>query len=96
MSENAAEMPRYRSHRCVWALKIASVQTSSIAPTETLLIPQEKGYEPVLVDAKYVAAHRPVIGGYYVVYDDGFKTFIPGKAFEEGYTRITGPAPDAG
>lgn len=26
--------------------------------------------------------------GYYVVYDDGYKSWSPAKAFEEGYTKI--------
>lgn len=30
----------------------------------------------------------PVIGDYYVVYDDGYASFSPKKAFEEGYRRV--------
>jgi hypothetical protein len=30
----------------------------------------------------------PQPGGYFVVYKDGYKSFSPAKAFEEGYTRI--------
>ena len=32
--------------------------------------------------------HKPKAGGYYVVYDDGYKSYSPAKAFEEGYVRI--------
>jgi len=32
--------------------------------------------------------HNPQPGGYFVVYKDGYKSFSPAKAFEEGYTRI--------
>ena len=30
----------------------------------------------------------PRVGGYYVVYADGYKSFSPATAFEEGYTKI--------
>ena len=30
----------------------------------------------------------PEVGGYYVVHKDGYKSFSPANAFEEGYTRI--------
>jgi len=32
--------------------------------------------------------HKPEVGGYYVVYADGYKSFSPAQAFEEGYTRV--------
>ena len=32
--------------------------------------------------------HKPHAGGYYVVYDDGYKSFSPAKAFEEGYRLL--------
>ena len=38
--------------------------------------------------ADVVEKHNPEAGGYYVVYEDGYKSFSPAKAFEEGYTRI--------
>ncbi len=36
----------------------------------------------------YMRKHQPKIGGYFVVYKDGYKSFSPAEAFEEGYTRI--------
>ena len=33
--------------------------------------------------------HQPTVGGYYVVYKDGYKSFSPADAFESGYTRVT-------
>ena len=43
---------------------------------------------PVRVDGQYLRQHRPEVGGYYVVYKDGYKSYSPAKAFEEGYTRL--------
>jgi hypothetical protein len=34
------------------------------------------------------ASQAPSVGGYYVVYDDGYKSYSPSEAFEGGYTKI--------
>lgn len=87
-----AEMPRYQCHKIVHALKIKEV----IDPTEPgnesdgsrIIIPADKGYGQFAVSNNYVGKHKPEAGGYYVVYDDGYKSFSPAKAFEDGYTHI--------
>jgi hypothetical protein len=114
-----AEMPRYRCHKEVWALKIKEVRREQMPKFEratcrgsymlgtacghcerckwerehgpamgAMIVPEEPGYAPFPVDAAYLIKHSPVAGGYYVVYPDGYKSFSPAKAFEEGYTRI--------
>ena len=35
-----------------------------------------------------VAPRAPEVGGYYVVYEDGYKSFSPAGAFESGYTPL--------
>jgi hypothetical protein len=52
------------------------------------ITPAEEDYAPFQVSDEYIAKHKPEVGGYFVVYDDGYKSFSPAKAFEEGYTRI--------
>jgi hypothetical protein len=54
----------------------------------TTIVPADLGYVPFRVDAEYVRKHNPQAGGYYVVYQDGYKSFSPADAFEGGYTRI--------
>jgi hypothetical protein len=81
------EMPKYLCHKQVWALKIKSIDFDAIHKV-TKLTPEESGYAPVVVDQKWMEKHQPVVGGYYVGYDDGYKSFSPAKAFEDGYTRI--------
>lgn len=75
------EMPRYRSHKQVWALKIASVDGNRLTFAGD-------GYAAVTVDPKMFVRYTPVPGDYYVVYDDGYKSISPARAFEEGYTRV--------
>lgn len=88
----AVEMPRYQSHKKVWALKIKSIGADPSAPQGSfgscIFTPEEDGYAPVKLDAAYVDKHKPEVGGYYVVYPDGYKSFSPAKAFEDGYTRL--------
>ena len=52
------------------------------------ITPAEDGYAPFKVDANYVHKHKPEAGGYYVVYADGYKSFSPAKAFEDGYSAV--------
>ncbi len=53
-----------------------------------LLVPEESLFAPIPVSDEYFRKHNPTAGGYYVVYEDGYKSFSPAKAFEEGYTRL--------
>lgn len=87
------EMPRYKCHKQVWALKIAEVRDAASEPnTESdgsrIIVPADSRYAPFRVEWDYVRKHKPEAGGYYVVYDDGYKSFSPAKAFEDGYTLI--------
>lgn len=79
------ELPRYRSHKTVWALKIKSI--IQVTDDDAMIYPEEHGYDPVRVDGAYMGKHEPKVGGYYVVYSDGYKSWSPADAFEEGYTR---------
>ena len=83
---NAAELPRWKCHKEVHAFKITGINI----PPE-----QDGGYVKltglgmeVEVTAEYMKKHRPQVGGYYVLYDDGYHSFSPAQAFESGYTRI--------
>lgn len=90
-SGTSAELPRYRCHKEVHAAKILEV----IDPTEpgnetdgSRMLNIQGPYMPIRVDHEYVRKHKPEVGGYYVVYADGYKSFSPAKAFEDGYTKI--------
>jgi hypothetical protein len=80
------EMPRYQSHKEVHALKIASIASSGC--NASFIVPEEEGFEPIEVTAEYVRKHNPQMGGYFVIYADGYKSYSPAKAFEEGYTAL--------
>ncbi len=79
-------LPRYKSHKVVNALKIVSVEVNEDGSAN--LTPSEPGYGSFTVPAEYVKKHQPHSGGYYVVYEDGYKSFSPAGAFESGYTLL--------
>lgn len=81
------EMPRYKCHKEVWALKIKIVDIHESGSGATIT-PEEEGYAPFEVDADYIMKHSPFPSGYYVVYEDGYKSFSPAEAFEKGYTAL--------
>ena len=107
------EMPRYKCHKEVWALKIAEInpiysQKPTIAELEALIesrieipmeasgnliggyiiTPADEGFAPFEISMEYMGRHKPGVGGYFVVYQDGYKSYSPAKAFEEGYMRL--------
>lgn len=87
------EMPKYQSHKKVWALKIKSiVRDGEGEDRETdgsaMITPEEEGYAAFRVEPEYLHKHKPQVGGYYVVYEGGYKSWSPADAFEGGYTKI--------
>jgi hypothetical protein len=90
---NSREMPRYKSHKTVHALKIADIRKPDLPENQEwdggkIIIPADEGFGSFAVDGDYIRKHDPQVGGYYVVYDDGYKSWSPAEAFEGGYTRI--------
>jgi hypothetical protein len=91
------EMPRYQCHKKVWALKIAAIwpkpnpdltgQTAA-ASYGAIVTPADEGYAPFDVSGEFVMRTRMEVGGYYVIYEDGYTSYSPAKAFEEGYHLI--------
>ncbi len=98
------EMPKYKCHKEVWALKIKEIQRVEPTVEElqrildsnqespvfdfAIITPEDEGFAPFGVGEKYFRKHNPQVGGYFVVYADGYKSYSPAKAFEEGYTQL--------
>ena len=88
----SAEMPKYKCHKEVHAFKIKAIKLDPDAETNVFLAatitPCDERYSPFIVGKEYMAKHKPIVGGYYVVYEDGYKSFSPAKAFEDGYSLV--------
>lgn len=66
--------------RCTWEREHGSSRNAVITP--------EGEFPSFVVSGEFMAKHKPVAGGYFVVYADGYESFSPAKAFEEGYTLV--------
>lgn len=80
----ATQLPRWKCHKEVHAARIVGLDYA-------------RGYSLVLEDVgrrcvgeAWFLKHKPSVGGYYVQYADGYESYSPAAAFEEGYTRIGG------
>ena len=82
-----AGAPRYVCHKEVRAAKIAEVEMHHQNGDVTLRF-ADREIGPVRVVADWVNRHKPQEGGYLVVYKDGYTSYSPAEAFEDGYTRI--------
>ncbi len=90
MSDGAStEMPRYVSHKKVWALEIATINRT--VPGKVTLSFVDKGYAPITFEETdpMLVRYSPLQRDFYVVYKDGYQSLSPRKAFIEGYTRET-------
>lgn len=92
-STDSQELPLYRCHKEVRALKIVHVDpidigSDSVVETVGAWLLFDDSYNAIEVDRNFVDKHDPQPGGYYVVYKDGYTSFSPAEAFEEGYTKV--------
>jgi hypothetical protein len=83
---DTSNMPRYVSHKKVHALEISAVAPEPEVRTFRLSF-AEPGFADVIPDAGMFSRYMPVKGDFYVVYEDGYKSFSPRKAFLDGYAR---------
>ena len=84
-------MPKYKCNKTVHAFKIKAIDDfkgGEQSPGGKMIVPKEEGYADFYVDGAYMEKHSPTVGGYYVVYEDGYKSFSPAEAFEGGYARV--------
>jgi hypothetical protein len=78
-------MQKFKSHKVVEAAKITDIRYSVL--DDKYDIAHIHGCQHV--DHDWVLKHKPDVGGYIVVYPDGYTSYSPAAAFEEGYTPFT-------
>lgn len=90
------ELPLYISHKKVRALEIRAIGNYAYEPLpearmDARLIRQvvfaDPAFPSIMVNEDLFKRYTPMPGDYYVVYEDGYCSFSPRKAFLEGYTR---------
>ena len=75
----------YQCHKKVAAAKISQVATEPLNGLFFLTFNEKGG---LYVSKDYIEKHKPQVGGYYVVYKDGYKSYSPAEAFETGYEKV--------
>lgn len=93
----AVEMPKYQSHKKVWALKISKATFEEDDGTLYLEFEKSDVYAPIEIsggeEARRIA--KAMLScedkgdkGYLVVYEGGYRSWSPTEAFEGGYTPL--------
>jgi hypothetical protein len=81
LKKKRKNIPQYQCHKKVRAFEIGKIEGCMIYPLHDDL-------EPVKVDFEFIDRHPLNQPGYLVFYEDGYMSFSPKKAFEDGYTAI--------
>lgn len=76
-------MKKYKCHKVVEAAKILNIRRESFS---IVLLLDDSEHIEISHDSDL--CDRVEVGGYFVKYADGYESFSPAKAFEEGYTEI--------
>lgn len=77
-------MKKYKCHKVVEAMLIDKIEIWHDG-SATL---NKSGAFEISVGAPWMEKHHPQSGGYYVRYKDGYSSYSPAEAFEEGYAEI--------
>lgn len=92
MLPTVPQYPQFKAHKTVQAFKIKAVEQTSANQAfpggSWEIIPEDAALFVARVEHSWFEKHRPLAGGYFVQYADGYKSFSPAKAFEEGYILI--------
>lgn len=86
-------MQRYRCHKVVEAARVSVIYGKGeilangvVACSGGDWVLGLEGGQKV----KLAAQHKPKIGGYFVLYEDGYTSYSPASTFEAGYTLEKG------
>jgi hypothetical protein len=100
MSAEELKLPLYQCHKKVRAVKIKAIEKQKwdrdLGVTHWRIFPQvfpEGSVLPFDVEHSYMDKHEAQVGGYYVRYEDGYESYSPAKAFEDGYHLIEETTP---
>lgn len=88
MNTPQTEMPRYKCHKDVHALRIEIVKINEDG--SGTIVPRDQRYAAFTTATDWGDRFKGDENdtGYYVVYKDGYASWSPTKDFEEGYTLI--------
>jgi hypothetical protein len=82
------ELPKYKCHKVVRAAKITEIESheSDGTGSHTMIFGEISGSK--FMTDEWKDRFKPEVGGYFVMYEDGYTSFSPAEAFESGYTKM--------
>lgn len=83
-TQTGIKLPQYKCHKVVQAVKIVNITTSE----SDFTLKVESPYTDIHVTVPWYNKHNPEIGGYYVIYEDGYTSYSPAEPFEKGYSKF--------
>lgn len=85
--ETQVELPLYLCHKQVRALKIAHIEYKDLG--QLWITPVDERFCGFAAEG--TDRPKPEVGWYFVQYDNGYTSFSPAQAFEDGYTLASEP-----
>ena len=90
----SVQLPRWVCHKEVWGDRIREILPAT--PDDQRTTEGDTGMRwylecgaVIVVTSSLIARGAPVVGDYFVQYDDGYQSWSPVKAFEDGYVRLS-------
>jgi len=83
------ELPQYKCHKIVGAAKVERVEVVREHPNrDAIFVLILEGGRTLNVQPHFYYEKCVTVGGYIVRYEDGYWSFSPADAFEDGYSLI--------
>ena len=83
-----SDWPRYESHKVVQAAKIVAIHNDFGEGEYFLWVDPGTGELEKFNPSVPGMMDKAEVGGWAMLYPDGFKSISPAKAFEEDYTKV--------
>lgn len=90
--DDAMKLPVWRSHKLVRASKILAIRNLNIH-AEAAFQGHVQDWDvasghTLHIDQSVIRRNEPEVGDYFVLYEDGYRSWSPAAAFEGGYTQV--------
>jgi hypothetical protein len=86
------QLPSYQCHKIVQAATIVEIHPAGSRRDGDPLGQRAMLVLKIGVTEEWLEKHEPQIGGWYVLYPDGYASYSPAKAFEDGYAPVSNEA----
>lgn len=85
-------MKRYKCHKEVSAMRVDRIDDRGVIGAALVSVGGTEeapvDIDSVAVSVAFIERHKPTAPGYFVRYDDGYESFSPAGAFEDGYSEV--------